>query len=58
VEQQIELVLGEINVDGRRGKRVKGQIPGGEPRIFPFVRHRDDVVTDHVEPFAVAHLTR
>ena len=58
LQQQIELLLGEIDVDRRQGDRVKGQIPGGEPRIFPLVRHRDDMVADHVEPLAVAHLTR
>src|SRR4051812_29971983 len=34
----------------------KRQVPGGEPRVFPFVRHRDDVVADHVKPLAVADL--
>ena len=56
-EQQIELLLGEVDVDGRQGKRVERQVPGGKPRIFPLVRHRDDIVADHVEPLAVAHLT-
>ena len=55
-EQQVELLLGEIDVDGRQGKRMERQVPGGEPRIFPLVRHRDDIVADHVEPLAVAHL--
>ena len=33
---------------------VKRQIPRGEPRIFPFVRHRDDVAVEKVLPLAVA----
>src|SRR5215831_19814750 len=33
---------------------MKGQIPSGKPWIFPFVRHRDDMATDHVEPFVIA----
>src|SRR6516225_972224 len=35
---------------------MKGEVPGGEPRIFPLVRHRDDMIADHVEPLAVANL--
>ena len=58
VEQQVELLLGEIDVDGRQRERVKRQVPGGEPGIFPLVRHRDDVVADQVKPFAVPHLAR
>src|SRR5206468_6411554 len=55
-EQQVELLFGEIYVDSRQGKRMKREVPGGEPRIFPLVRHRDDMIADHVEPLAVAHL--
>jgi len=55
IEQQVELLLGEIDVDHRQRERVKGEIPGRKPRVFPFVRHRKDVVADHVEPFAVAY---
>src|SRR5215468_12523119 len=57
VEQQVELLLGEIDVDGGERNGVKGQVPGGKPGIFPLVRHRDDMVSDHVEPLAVADLT-
>src|SRR5580704_7033605 len=57
-EQQVELLFGEIDVDGRQGDRVKSQIPSGKPGILPFVRHRDDMVPDHVEPLAVADLMR
>ena len=32
---------------------MESQIPGSIPRIFPFVRHGDNVVIDHVKPFAV-----
>jgi len=38
-KQEVELLLGEIDIDRREGDRMKSQIPGGEPRIFPFVRH-------------------
>ena len=55
-EQQVELLLGEIDIDGGERDCVKGQVPGSEPRIFRFVRHRDDIVADQVEPLAVPHL--
>ena len=46
-------MLGEVRIDGRETDRVKGQIPGGVPRVLPLVRHRNDVVVEHVEPVAV-----
>ena len=36
------------------GMRVKGEIPGGVPRVFPLVRHRDDVGVVEMRPFAIA----
>src|SRR6516162_6991937 len=35
---------------------MKGEVPGGEPGIFPLVRHRNYMIADHVEPLAVANL--
>src|ERR1700751_5318093 len=55
-EQQVELLLGEINVDACQGHGVKGQVPSGKPRILPLIGHRDDMVADHMKPLAVAHL--
>src|SRR5215472_6156824 len=52
-KQQVELLLGEIDVDRGERNGVKRQIPSGKPRIFPFIRHRDDMAADHVEPLAV-----
>ena len=54
LQHQFELALREIDVDRRERDRVKRQVPGREPWIFPFVRHRDDGVIDHVRPFAVS----
>ena len=53
-KQQVELLLGEIDVDGGERNGVKGQIPSGKPRIFLFVRHRDDMAADHVAPLVIA----
>ena len=50
LQHQVELMLGEVRVDARQRDRVKGEIPGGVPRVLPLVRHRDDVVVEHVEP--------
>src|SRR5215469_4087919 len=33
---------------------MKGEVPGCEPRIFPLVRHRDDIGDNKVSPIAVA----
>src|SRR5215472_9380584 len=52
-KQQVELLLGKIDVDRGERNGVKRQIPSGEPRIFPFIRHRDDMAADHVEPLVV-----
>src|SRR5690242_8098051 len=32
---------------------MKSQIPGRKPGVFPLVRHRDHVIADQMEPFAV-----
>ena len=37
-KQQVELLLGKIDVDCGERNGVKGQIPSGKPGIFPFVR--------------------
>jgi hypothetical protein len=54
VEHQLELVLGEVDVDHRQRDGVEGEVPRRVPGVLPLVRHRDDVVVDHVEPAAVA----
>ena len=53
-QHQLQLLLAEILIDQRQGNHVKGQVPGGVPRIFPFVRHRDHVAVVHVVPVVVA----
>jgi hypothetical protein len=52
-EHEVELLLGEVGVDGRQGNGVKRQIPSGIPGVFPFVGHRNDIVIDHMEPVTV-----
>jgi hypothetical protein len=54
VGDQLQLVLGEIEVDAGKDDAVKREIPGGKPRVFPLVGHRDDVGTLEVEPLPVA----
>ena len=50
------MVLRERGVDPREGDHVEGQVPGREPRVFPGVRHREDVAGEDVGPVAVATL--
>jgi hypothetical protein len=53
-EHQVQLLLAEVRVHQRQCKDMKGQVPSRMPRIFPFVRHRDDVGVVHVVPMVVA----
>ena len=53
-QHQIQLTGGEVRIDDGQGRRVEGQVPGGEPRVLPLVGHRDDVRVVHVEPVPVA----
>src|SRR5215469_4930018 len=55
--QQHELRLGELGIEMRERNAVKRQIPGGVPRVLPFVRHRNDVGVVEVLPVAVAAVT-
>ncbi len=54
LQHQLDLVLGEIHIDEGQGGAVKRQIPGGEPRVLPAVRHRDDVGGLEVLPLPIA----
>ena len=55
LQQQLHLRLGEVDVDERDRDRLERQVPGGEPRVLPFVGHRDHVTGHEVEPRRVAH---
>src|SRR5437763_10061521 len=35
---------------------MKGEIPGCIPRIFPFVRHGNNMIVDHVGPLAIPYV--
>jgi len=52
-EHEVDLLLGELRVYDRYRDGVKGQVPSRIPGIFPLVRHRDDVVVEHMEPLLV-----
>ena len=52
--EQHELVLGERGVHQRQRNAVKRQVPRGIPRIFPFVRHGNDVRVVEMFPVRVA----
>ena len=53
-QQQRDLLLREVDVDEPERRAVEGQVPRGEPRVLPLVRHRDHVAGEEVEPRDVA----
>ncbi len=53
-EQHDELVLRERGIEVRPRDRVEAEVPGGEPRVLPRVRHREHVERVEVPPVAVA----
>ena len=52
--QQDQLVFGERRVKVGQGHTMERQVPGGEPRVFPLVRHGQDVEGVEVAPPGVA----
>ena len=56
LEQELELVLGQRGVGEREGDGVEGEVPAGEPRVFPIVGHRYDIMRDEVAPLGVARI--
>ena len=52
--QQQQLLLGRGRVDVRQRDAVEGEVPRGEPRVLPLVRHADDVGERQVAPRDVA----
>ncbi|HYX59139.1 MAG TPA: hypothetical protein VE888_09030, partial [Streptosporangiaceae bacterium] len=53
-QHQVELALGEVGIDHGQRNAMERQIPGGIPRVLPFVGHGHDIMVDHVEPRLVA----
>ena len=53
-QHQIQLRLCKIDIDDGKGQRMKREIPRRVPRKLPLIGHGDDVVIDHVSPFAIA----
>ncbi len=49
-QHDAQLALREVGVDHRQRDAVEGEIPRRVPGVLPLVRHRDDVLVDHVEP--------
>ena len=48
------MVFGEGAIHFGEGDHVEGEIPGGEPGVFPFVGHGDDITGVEVAPVGVA----
>src|SRR5690606_10918048 len=49
-----ELVLREGRVDPGQRIAVEGQVPRGEPWVFPVVRHGDDIRQRQMSPRGIA----
>ena len=54
LHQQQQLFLRECRIDQRERGRVKREIPRRVPRVFPLVRHRDNVRIAQMPPVGVA----
>ncbi len=57
VQHQLDLVFRELDIDQRQRDAVIREVPRGEPRVLPAVRHRDDVGGLDVPPAGVAATT-
>src|ERR1041385_3887707 len=55
-DNEIELALGELNIDQGQWNTVKGEVPGRIPGIFPFVRHRHDPLVVKMTPSRVTNM--
>ena len=53
-QHQPELVLREMRIDQSEDDGLEREIPGREPRILPFVRHRKDPHRVEMTPMPIA----
>ncbi len=53
---EIELSLGELDIDERKRETVKRQVPRRVPGKFPFVRHRHDTLVVEMTPAGITSL--
>ena len=52
-QEEGELVFRKVRVNEGQANAVECQVPGGVPRIFPFVGHGDDVFVVDMPPVAI-----
>ena len=55
-QKEQQLLFGKMGVEAGKGQHVKSAVPGGVPRVFPFVGHGDDVAVEEVPPVEIALL--
>ena len=53
-DKKDELLFREIGIDECERNAMKRQVPGRVPRIFPFIRHGNNVVVIKMGPILVA----
>lgn len=54
--EQGKLRFGEVGIDKSASDAMKGHIPSGEPRVFPFVGHEQNFFIVDVLPRGVASM--
>src|SRR5215471_10401536 len=54
--QQQKLLFCKVRIEQGKRDAMKSEVPRGEPRVFPFVRHRYDVSSNEMTPISVAAL--
>src|SRR5258705_13747741 len=53
-QEYCELLFGEVRINARVRYHVKSEVPGSEPRVFPFVRHRKNILREDMEPLRIS----
>ena len=49
-QQQDKLIFGEVRIDLRERNHVEREVPCGEPRVFPAIRHGEHIPIEKVQP--------
>ena len=52
-QQKNELLLRKLRIDLGKRDHLKCVVPGGEPGVLPFIRHRQNIAAVQVSPLAI-----
>ena len=53
-QKENQLFLRKMRIDFGKWDHMEGQVPGREPRVFPLIRHRNNVPVEKVSPFSIS----